>query len=188
MPNATIASRHLIDPSKNRVTVIGPHSEDAGYTWVRFEDGTESAFPNDSITRGAVDELDVLTHRAAALVGEIAMATREGWSAHRIHELEDDRSTVLEELHGRAIAEDVERGIEGDGDVALGRLLEFGLLLDVNAPRTAIAIRVVRDRLHGRALDQWSRYLGLLAEGPVRAVSPHGKDCRCCGAGVGQWR
>ncbi|ANN16235.1 hypothetical protein SD37_11665 [Amycolatopsis orientalis] len=133
-------------------------------------------------------DLYVLTHRAAALVGEIAMAQREGWSAHRIHELEDIRATALEELHGHAIAEDVERGIEGDDALMLGRLLEFALLLDVEAPRTAIAVRVLRDRLHGQALDQWSRYLGLLREKSGRAGAAHGKGCRCCGAGVAQWR
>ncbi|MFD5089365.1 hypothetical protein ACFWMR_02100 [Amycolatopsis thailandensis] len=135
-----------------------------------------------------VRTIDALNHRAAELVGEITEATRKGWPAHRIRRLEAIRVEVLEELHGRAIAEDVERGIDGNDDLMLGRLLEFGLLLDVNAPRTAIAIRVVRDRLHGRALDQWSRYLGLLTKEPVRTNLPHSKGCSCCGAGVSQWR
>lgn len=172
---------------------------------------------------------DVLTHRAAALVGEIDMATREGWSAHRIHELEEIRVEVLdelhgraaventardtvarfaktdsetlsfivesrkelpdpmypevnvfliqaalEELHGRAIAEDVERGIEHLDDEGLGLSLEFALLLDVQVPRTAIAIRVLRDRLHEHAL----------AERPVSHAEPeeceHGLSAWLC--------
>lgn len=129
-----------------------------------------------------------LTHRAAALVDEIAMATREAWSPHRIHELEDMRADALEDLHGRAIAEDIERGIEHLDDVALGRCLEFALLLDVSVPRTAVAVRLLRDRLHGLALDQWSRELGLFVEEPDRTRTPHGKGCTCCGAGVAQWR
>ena len=51
---------------------------------------------------------DVLTHRAAALVEEIAMATREQWSTHRIDELKMVRAEVLDELHERALAEDIQ--------------------------------------------------------------------------------
>jgi len=128
----------------------------------------------------------VLTHRAAALVGEIAMATREGWSLHRIHELEDARATALEELHGHAIAEDVVRGIEGDDDVTLGRLLSFALLLDVDAPRAAIAIRVVRDRLHEHAVAV--HLAGRNTQRSGREGVPHNMNYSSCSAGVDQWR
>lgn len=54
--------------------------------------------------------IDALNHRAAELVGEIAMATRKGWPASRIGELAEIRREVLDELHGRALAEAAERG------------------------------------------------------------------------------
>lgn len=91
--------------------------------------------------------------------------------------------SILDELHGRAIAEDVERGIEHLDTLALGGCLEFALLLDISVPRNAIAIRVLRDRLHEHALDEWRS-----TQRPGWTSTPHGKGCDCCGPGVSQWR
>jgi hypothetical protein len=65
-------------------------------------------------------------------------------------------AAMVDELHGRAIAEDIERGIAHLDDDALALSLEFALLLDVTAPRTAIGIRILRDRLHGHAVTTGS--------------------------------
>ncbi|RSN26515.1 hypothetical protein DMC63_01380 [Streptomyces sp. WAC 05977] len=93
---------------------------------------------------------DSLTHRAAALVDEIAMAEREGWSARRIAELRTIREEVLGALHERAIEDDVERRIRWTPLRSLQSMLAFAELIDTSPPRTMIAVRVVRSEVHRR--------------------------------------
>jgi hypothetical protein len=113
------------------------------------------------------------------------------------HEMCIDSMSERADLdHGLAIAEDIERGIAHLDDETLGLSLEFALLLDVSAPRNAIAIRVLRDRLHQHALDEYQAVRNAQGfedswRGTQRsgvAGAPHGKGCSCCGAGVSQWR
>ncbi|MFD5245027.1 hypothetical protein ACFWIW_10810 [Amycolatopsis sp. NPDC058340] len=134
---------------------------------------------------------DSLTHRAAALVDEIAMAEREGWSAKRIAELTATRQEVLDELHERAHADDVLRSIRHLEDRSLRSMAAFAELIDQSSPRTAIAIRVVRELLHKRtyfADGVWHCNCHA-AENAQPAQKPqHGKGCSCCGAGFAQWR
>ncbi|MFJ8815460.1 hypothetical protein [Amycolatopsis thermoflava] len=51
LTTGTIDTRQLIDPTDNRVTILGPAHE--GYVSVRFADGTENAFPADAVTPDA---------------------------------------------------------------------------------------------------------------------------------------
>lgn len=79
---------------------------------------------------------DTLTHRAAALVGEIAMATREAWSLHRIHELEATRADVLGVLQGQALEENDVRDV-----TAVLETEEVQGLLLVASPTHAVLLR-----------------------------------------------
>lgn len=130
---------------------------------------------------------DALTHRAAALVDEVAMATREVWSTKRIAELAAIRVAVLDELHSRAYADHVDRSVRRLEDRTLQNMLVLAELIDQSAPRTAIAIRVVREELHRRAYlvdGVWRCNCHAAANVRPARDARHGRGCACCGAGV----
>lgn len=117
---------------------------------------------------------DTLTHRAAALVEEIAMATREQWSATRIGELAAIREEVLDELHGRAADENDVR----DVTAVLETEEVQGLLLVASEEKAVL----LREELARRARVQTPATV-VIASG-----ARHGKNYPGCSAGVDQWR